>query len=380
MRMHRSSGVLAALLAWALGAPACDSGPGLQVGDTPTAPGADAGEHRADSGGSDAGGSVDPTGNGAPLNGAFLEVLNNHDADHWKAVVRAMKQLQMEEIIIQTESYLTTAGTRNEVLRSNLRAVLDQAQASGMRAWLGLVLPEYGNGSVAHATDARFIETLISESKKSADGIWNAFGGTTKHPAFGGWYIPVETWTPGTAAQLGDFSADGVPTSGSLRYVYEISRYCAAKSEPPLPVAFSPFISDLATDPTLTESLYTKLLKASAVTHVLLQDGVGARNITDFTSLPAAEKERRVVLYFHAMARAASTAQRTFWANVESFAGAGFHAPAPFSRFDAQIGAVREIVSGMVTYEFSNYWVTASPGLPPTALSTDYRAKYLPGP
>ena len=72
-------------------------------------------------------------------------------------------------------------------------------------------------------------------------------------------------------------------------------------------IAISPFISDLATDPHLTETLYAELLSASEIDVVLLQDGVGAR------ALSVADLATRVKPYLLAMKAATAAAGRHMW-------------------------------------------------------------------
>ena len=108
----------------------------------------------------------------------------------------------------------------------------------------------------------------------------------------------------------------------------------------------TPFISDLATDPALTETTYTEILGASEIDIVMIQDGVGARGVA------VADFATRVLPYLAAMKAAADAAGRQMWVNAESFAG---DAPAPRARFRAQLKVARTVTPSIVTFEYASY-------------------------
>ena len=203
---------------------------------------------------------------------------------------------------------------------------------------MGLVLPEYGNGSLSHAQDQTFVDNLIAQSEISADRVDSTFGG---HQAFGGFYLPFEPWTPGPEG-LGYLD----------QYVSSVSSYCNGLTDKG--ISLSPFISDLASDPSLTESTYTDILTQSELTVLVLQDGVGARGVDP------SEFDTRVTPYMAAVKNACQTAGVEMWANVESFTSS--FAPAPFDRFLAQIETAGEITSNIITFEYSHYWMREGPG------------------
>jgi len=294
---------------------------------------------------------VEPVGAaGKPaLKGAFLQVTNDHSAGEWKAAVKEMHALHMKLVIIQTESYLKLGGTtRNEVLDTNILAVLDAAAKANMKVWIGLVLPECGNGSETMADDDAFVRYVITASEKSIARIATAFA---NHAAFDGWYLPLELWTPGPKG-LGK-----LPT-----YVDEVSALCkAAKGKT---IAISPFISRLAGTPAATTSAFAGILKQSDVSVVMVQDGVGARNVLP-QDFPA-----KVTPYVAAMKAAVDEARTVrpdikFWINAESFQTLDpetvleKHVPAPLGRFPKQLELAGPDV---VTYEYYNYLSPNGPG------------------
>ena len=128
-------------------------------------------------------------------------------------------------------------------------------------------------------------------------------------------------------------------------YLGQVSRHCRSLA-PSKEIAISPFISDLATDPKLTETTYASILAASEIDVVMLQDGVGARGV------PVAAFEMRVKPYLVAMKAAADSAGRQIWVNAESFAG---DAPAPRGRFQAQVKMARALTPSVVTFDYASY-------------------------
>jgi hypothetical protein len=281
------------------------------------------------------------------LRGAFLEVTNDYSAGQWTAAVKEMHALHMKLVIIQTESYLT-GTTRNPVLETNIVAVLDAAAKANMKVWIGLVLPENGNGSELMADDDAFVRDVITASEMSIARIATKFA---NHAAFDGWYLPLELWTPGPKG-LGK-----LPT-----YVDEVSALCkAAKVKT---IAISPFISPLAEKPEATTSAFAGILKQSDVSVVLLQDGVGARNVEprDFPE--------KVTPYVSAMKAAVDDARGVgpdieFWINAESFQTLNpgtanqKRVPAPLGRFPKQLELAGQDV---VTYEYYNFLSPNGPG------------------
>jgi hypothetical protein len=275
----------------------------------------------------------------APVRGAFLADLNEHGARYWRGALRRMRQLGMDVAIIQTEAYLqAVAGSwaLDAVKPALIEAVLDEAATNGLSVFVGLALPDEGNGDPQAAQDAEFVATLIEKSLESATRVHERYG---TRPAFAGFYLPVETWTPGPGAELGLYRD----------YLEQVSARCrslaAAKQ-----VAISPFVSDLATDPKLTETTYTSILRSAAIDVVMLQDGVGVRDVA------VADLATRVKPYLEAMKAATEAAGRQLWINAESFAG---DAPAPPARFRAQVELARSVTPNVVTFEYACYWAIA---------------------
>ncbi len=270
-----------------------------------------------------------------PVRGAFLSGLDEHDAAYWRRAVRDMRQIGMDVAIIQTEAYLEAsagAWTLDAVEQSLIEAVLDEAARNTMRVFVGLALAEGGNGDLRAASDRAFVTAVIDESIKSATRVRDRYGAS---PAFAGFYLPLETWTPGSRGELGLLPD----------YLGQVSRHCRSLA-PSKEIAISPFISDLATDPKLTETTYASILAASEIDVVMLQDGVGARGIA------VAAFETRVKPYLVAMKAAADAAGRQMWVNAESFAG---DAPAPRGRFQAQVKMARALTPSVVTFDYASY-------------------------
>jgi hypothetical protein len=241
----------------------------------------------------------------------------------------------MDVAIIQTEAYLEPAAgawTLDAVGQPLIEAVLDAASGEAMRVFVGLALPESANGDPEAARDGALMAAIIERSKESAVRVTDRYGTS---PAFAGFYLPLETWTPGSPGELGHLP----------EYLEQLGAHCRSLA-PSKEVAISPFISDLATDPALTETTYTEILTASEIDIVMVQDGVGAR------AVPVAEFETRVTPYLVAMKAASDAAGRQMWVNVESFAG---DAPAPRARFRAQVKLARTVTPSVVTFDYASY-------------------------
>lgn len=275
----------------------------------------------------------------APVRGAFLADLNEHGVAYWRSAVRNMHRVGMDVVIIQTEGYLEAAAGSwafAAVKRALIAAVLAEAEEHAMRVFVGLALPDAGNGDPQAARDASFVSTVVAKSLESASRVHERHAAS---PAFAGFYLPLETWTPGPGAELGLFRG----------YLERVSAHCRSLA-PTRQVVISPFISDLATDPALTETIYTSILNASPIDMVMLQDGVGVREV----AIDAFET--RVRPYLLAMKAATDAAHRQMWVNAESFAGDG---PAPLERFLAQVELARSVTPSVVTFEYGSFWALA---------------------
>jgi uncharacterized protein DUF4434 len=272
---------------------------------------------------------------GPRVRGAFLSALDEHDAAYWRAALRDMHRMGMDVAIIQTEAYLEPEGggwTLDAVGQPLIEAVLDAASGEAMRVFVGLALPESANGDPQAARDEALMAAIIDQSKESAGRVSGRYGAS---PAFAGFYLPLETWTPGSPGELGHLP----------EYLAQVSHHCrrlVSSKE----IAISPFVSDLATDPALTEATYTEILGASEIDIVMIQDGVGARGVA------VADFGTRVTPYLVAMKAAADAAGRQIWVNAESFAG---DAPAPRARFRAQLELARTVTRSIVTFEYASY-------------------------
>ncbi len=269
------------------------------------------------------------------VRGAYLSALDEHDAAHWRSAVAHMHRMGMDVAILQTEAYLDPAAgawTLDAVGQPLIEAVLDAAAGHAMRVFVGLALPESANGDPQAARDEALMAAIIELSKESAVRVADRYAGS---PAFGGFYVPLETWTPGSPGELGSLPD----------YLAQVSHRCRDLA-PSKEIAISPFISDLATDPALTETTYAEILAASEIDVVMLQDGVGARGVA------VAELDARGRPYLVAMKAAADAAGREMWVNAESFAG---DAPAPRARFRAQLELARTVTPSIVTFEYASY-------------------------
>ncbi len=276
----------------------------------------------------------DHASTGAPLRGAFLSDLNGRTARYWRGALRHMHRLGMDVAIIQCEAYLDSrqGWARDPVRRPLIAAVLDEAAEHGMAVFVGLALPEAGNGDPEAARDQAFVTGAIDASLISARHVHEPFAAA---PGFAGFYLPIETWTPGPGAELAHFQD----------YLEQVSAFCRTLA-PAKKVAISPFISDLAQDPRLTEATYGRLLRSAAVDVVMLQDGVGVRDVA------VSELAARVRPYLVAMKAATEAAGREMWVNAESFAK---DAPAPPERFRAQVELARSVTPHVVTFDYGSY-------------------------
>ncbi|MCB0214320.1 MAG: DUF4434 domain-containing protein [Anaerolineae bacterium] len=290
-----------------------------------------------------------------PLKGAFLQISNTvadaSDVDLWGESISEMKRLKMDLIIIQTEAYLDAGGTRNAVARGYINTALKRAEDLEMKVWIGLVFPQDCVGSTECVKNEERFKDIISQSKHSADLIWNEWG---TRQSFDGFYLPSEGWTPQAKDELGYLT----------KYLIEVSEHCRTKSDR-LQIATSPFISNPTPDQSgITEEVYKNFLGDTFLTVLMLQDGVGGNNIP-LDVVPA---------YMKAMKKACDDAGIEMWANIEAYVGSK---AATFERVQKQIAAARQVTDKLVTFEFFKFWSHFSTTAGANKLNDSYYQRYI---
>jgi len=283
------------------------------------------------------------------LRGFFLQVPGEQDSSLWKSSIDEIAALGADTVIIQTESYVNTAGKRNCVERLTLKAALEEAQLKNLKVHIGLALLEEGNGNREAAKKSEWIEALIAASTDSFNRLWDEYQPYAQSGTWAGVYLPEELWTPADPDDLGQLPM----------YVKQLSRLVKTQSN--LKVSMSPFINSQANnDANATRTAFTKLFQPptqserAEVDVVMLQDGIGARG------LGSADVAAQVPFY-QAMKDACGT-RCDVWANVESFADvSGQRVSAPWERVRTQIETLLPIAPNQVSFEYSQHWNAKGP-------------------
>lgn len=287
------------------------------------------------------------------LRGAFLRVTSDQGTADWSQVVGRMSQIRLETIIIQAENYY--GDDSEEILDATIiSAILDAADSHSMRVLIGLAMPLDGNGVLANAADDLFIETLISKSVASSDRIWEGFA---THPAFDGFYLSYEGWTPDESG-LGLFGD----------YISQVSEHCASKGDENIAASF--FIQEALPDPEYTTQMIPVVLDSSDVTLAILRDSLENRPQDTF------DLETHVVPYMSAFKTGIDTTPIVFWGSVDSFDSNG--EPPLGNQIIHQVEVVHEYCVSAVTFEFgANWYEIGADGIETTSLYNSVHASLL---
>lgn len=299
---------------------------------------------------------------------------------NWRNVLTSMHNAGINTIIIK---YLAVQQSSNEPAYfykkddenyGPVKDILDNAKALNMQVYLGLwdwdkfsaqrisnkIL--FGPRSTTNLNDP---SDALSHTKEVAGDIWNLY---KKHPAFAGWYIPLEVWN------IDDQSLEGdVPASKLLNSFYsQVSKYCkieiaknekddslkvAAKAKK---IAISPFfnITDTSMSTKTAEEItpiYVKILTSSGIDLLIPQDSVVINGIDD--------RSAAYLLSFHNAVdivnknKSDRNSPIDFWINIESFdTSANPVVPASIARIKKQFCIARKANPGSyVTFDYYHY-------------------------
>ena len=277
------------------------------------------------------------------LCGGFIQYwqpMETWGEDHWHPVLDAMVEAGMTVIVIQQLASEDDSGKVTPYMADGQDAttiILRYAAEHGMRVYLGLLFNRL-NGDLGSADPNRLdLEDTADKTINLARIVASRYG---DYPSFTGWYIPLETWTSEPQTYLMTFKP----------FFQTVSRACKQLADKP--VAFSPFVNSSGeTDQQIREvqAMYQEFLTGSGIDVLMLQDGVGARNLS-LEALPPNGA------YFEAIGAACATVGVGFWANVESFIDEGNNCrkPADPERFKLQRHCI-PTAEYAITFDFFHY-------------------------
>jgi len=277
------------------------------------------------------------------LSGGFIQYqaeLQSWTPETWHAVLGRMKELKMNTVIVQMLVQENNDGTLHSFIGPSgqsdaTEAILNYADTNGFRVFLGLYLPNWNHDM----TGSNFLFEAQSRMATVALQAWDRYLSGNRHPSFAGWYLPYEPWT--ASYQPAEVER--------LRAFFQGVHAACQLISGDVPLAISPFISNLRPAPCRVEELYRQLLDQAGINILLLQDSVGAQqwesNILS-----------RVSPYFQAFQNACQATGVELWANLESFKiSGGVFGPCEASRLQKQFDAAAPFVSEFVTFDFVHY-------------------------
>ncbi len=279
----------------------------------------------------------------ARLSGGFIQYqdwMMKLTPNQWRRELSAMRKIGAKVIILQglaanQQSFISQPDSNDPTT-----IILKYADQHHIKVFLGLLsVDSWWN----HTMDAAYLSRLAQRESDFAGKVWHRY---RSYRAFAGWYIPTELW---------DGSWNSEQVAALNRFLLRISAECHRLSDK-LPVAISPFYSGTLTPPQF-QALYQKMLHRAGIQIVMLQDGVGARNLGEAIL-------QRVVPYFQAMEKACKSDHVKLWANAESFhiehgtpvnTGSTQFVPASISRLIQQLQMEAPYVQRIITFDLFHY-------------------------
>src|SRR5262245_50129944 len=257
----------------------------------------------------------------------------------WAAFLGKMTEIGLDTIVVQRLELVRQDG-KLEVFHRDGAAdptavLLRYADAHALKVFVGLRQDEQWD---VLRKKKESLAALLEVNRKLADQAWTRYGA---NKSFRGWYLPQE---------LANYKFSPEEIGLLHGYFKALSGHCRGLQRNRKDVAISPYFNPadetwLNRPPDYRRDL-GRILDGSEVTIVMLQDGVGARNIRP------QEFAEKVDPYYRAVKTLAS-ANRQFWANVEAFEQD--ETPTTFSRLEAQLRTARRHADVLVTFDCYHY-------------------------
>jgi hypothetical protein len=277
------------------------------------------------------------------VTGVFIQLTRDNATQNqveWDRQLRAMAAIGMDTLIVQYVAtdhrcyYRTESNGANSSNVGSVRRLLDSAERSALRVFLGLHFDRsFWRGEFDPAK-------RLEQNRATLDELWKQYG---RSPALAGWYIPEE---------VDDLTPSRNYVEGLLDYFRSITNQAHRVSD--LPVMISPYFGAAPNVNAYARWWDEVALPASGVDIVALQDGVGTHRTTI--------AEAREV--FAALAPVMKRHRVAFWANNECFDqthGSPIDdqpwsaRPAMSDEFIRQVRATSPYVEKAITFEFCRY-------------------------
>jgi hypothetical protein len=276
---------------------------------------------------------------------SFIQYWYCEDFDQvrWKQELEMLKELGINELILQTVAYTDTKyavyPTKIEGYKSNdvdmLENVLSMADLLSMKVRVGLGFNN--DWWIKRASDLNWLNNEAVKNKDIFNEIVERYG---NHPSLSGWYIPHE---------FSQITAITIKEQRNLNSFFkEIASEIKAKS-PGKDIMISPYYSSkYSWTPLLPvwSLMVRNILKGTGIDILALQDAVGAQyNTTE-----------QLASVFSYTKRATDAVGVKLYSVTETFtAYPGGFAAAPQNSISKQLSVVRNYVQGFVAFSISHY-------------------------
>jgi hypothetical protein len=287
---------------------------------------------------------------------------------NWRTIAEKMQEAGMDVIVIQQLEYKEQGDVEPAKFYSvadkppfmpkaddpteALLTVADKKDQS--EVFLGLLDDKDWNFETPQKP-VKELEAYLLDDKKGmaaksvalAERVWGLYRG--RHRSFRGWYIPIEMWNF-------TFDKDDLPVRKKKvevlrKFLRRVSDRLAAldkKDGVKRRVAIAPYFNPSLAPPDVTESIYAELLDGAGVDLVMLQDGVGARELD-----PNSQELRA---YFNAYRNACLKVKGRevgFWADTEIYKSKT--RPSDVETLKKQLAVESEYTKKFVVWDFYQY-------------------------
>ena len=266
------------------------------------------------------------------LSGTFIQLWQEHrgwSSQDWDELFGYLRRLRLSELVIQWSVYDGTrfyepANGGGEGSPGPIGHILDRADASGMKVWIGLAHSSGYWKMIGEKPSLVRVQLrrMRAESLRAADELVPLL---SARRSFVGWYVCEEvdgtTWIEAERA--------GVLTEHLHDLVTGLERRTPGRA-----TSVSGF-SNVALSPEGLAAFWAGVLSSTSLSRVFFQDGIGTRKIA-LTQLPA---------YLRALESTMKRRGSTLCVTVETFeqqneesSGSAFRAlPCPLERLQSQM-------------------------------------------
>jgi hypothetical protein len=285
------------------------------------------------------------SGNTEIWEGSFFQpaLVTNWTAENFATEFQYMKDVKMDHVIwqwtvdslpvLKWTYYPTTMKGFTQITAYDAVGVsLEQAQAKGLKVWLGLNWTD--DWWKHYANDEAWLKNEFTISQNTAQELWNRYG-SQYGSTIAGFYLTME---------VDNVNFQTTVAQNRMKTVYkDTADYIHTQTGKPVMVA--PFFNaNLGQDAQTYAAMWGEIIATAPIDVVAVQDGIGVGHATVANIGDWLEPLRTAIK--------AARPSTQLWSDLETMVP---NAPASVSRLIEQLNAEKAYVDKFTTFSFNYY-------------------------